>query len=129
MPQIIGSVLSCFSWDSSYDLMLTMGTNGNIVTIVTKLTITWNCRVFKNVFIFQRKFCQKYVLLYTPILGLLGYDIVTWMAQQEVGGRVNSMDSRGDVTYPHSFHQYTTLGKHSLPRGDYPAVNHSGSVA
>jgi hypothetical protein len=34
------------------------------------------------------------------------------------GGRVNSVDSRGDVTYHHSFHQYTTLGKHSLP----PAV-------
>jgi hypothetical protein len=43
---------------------------------------------------------------------------VTWMAQQEVGGRVNSVDSRGDITYPHSFHQYTTLGKHSLPHGD-----------
>jgi hypothetical protein len=40
------------------------------------------------------------------------------MAQQEVGGRVNSVDSRGDITYPHSFHQYTTLGKHSLPHGD-----------
>jgi hypothetical protein len=40
------------------------------------------------------------------------------MAQQEVGGRVNSVDSRSDVTYPDSFHQYTTLGKHSLPRGD-----------
>jgi hypothetical protein len=46
------------------------------------------------------------------------YNIVTWMAQQDVGGRVNSVDSRGDVTYPNSFHQYTTLGKHSLPRGD-----------
>jgi hypothetical protein len=34
------------------------------------------------------------------------------------GGRVNSVDSQGDVTYPHSFHQYTMLGKHSLP----PAV-------
>jgi L-amino acid N-acyltransferase YncA len=41
--------------------------------------------------------------------------IVTWMVQQEVGGRVNYVDSRGDVTYLHSFHQYTTLGKHSLP--------------
>jgi hypothetical protein len=29
------------------------------------------------------------------------------------GGRVNSVDSRGDVTYPHSFHQYTALSKHS----------------
>jgi hypothetical protein len=28
---------------------------------------------------------------------------------------VNSVDSRGDITYPHSFHRYTTLGKHSLP--------------
>jgi hypothetical protein len=45
------------------------------------------------------------------------------MAQQEVGGRVNSVDSRGDVTYPHSFHQYTTLGKHSFPRGDVTRDN------
>jgi hypothetical protein len=50
------------------------------------------------------------------ILTCSGNDcIVTWMAQQEVGGHVNSVDSRGDVTYPHSFHQYTTLGKHSPP--------------
>jgi hypothetical protein len=45
------------------------------------------------------------------------------MAQQEVGGHVNSVDSRGDVTYTHSFHQYTTLGKHSLPRGDVTRDN------
>jgi hypothetical protein len=45
------------------------------------------------------------------------------MAQQEVGGRVNSVDSQGDITYPHSFHQYTTLGKHSLPRGDITRDN------
>jgi hypothetical protein len=50
-------------------------------------------------------------------------DIVTWMVQQEVGGRVNSVDLRGDVTYPHSFHQYTTLSKHSLPRGDVTRDN------
>jgi hypothetical protein len=59
------------------------------------------------------------------------------MAQQEVGGRVNSLDSRGYVTYPHTFRQYTTLGKHS-PRGDVTRENamvttqqenHSGSVA
>jgi hypothetical protein len=34
------------------------------------------------------------------------------------GGYVNSVDSWGDVTYPHFLHDYTTLGKHSLPRGD-----------
>jgi hypothetical protein len=45
------------------------------------------------------------------------------MAQQEVGGHVNSVDSRGDVTYPHSFHQYTTLGKHFLPCGDVTRDN------
>jgi hypothetical protein len=44
------------------------------------------------------------------------------MAQQEVGGRVNSVDSRGEVTYPHSFHQYTTLGKYS-PRGNVTRDN------
>jgi hypothetical protein len=32
------------------------------------------------------------------------------------GGRLNSVDSRGDVTYPHSFHQYTALSKHSRQR-------------
>jgi hypothetical protein len=48
------------------------------------------------------------------------------MAQQEVGGRVNSVDSRGDVTYPHSFHQYTTLGKHPLlyASGDVTSASH-----
>jgi hypothetical protein len=34
----------------------------------------------------------------------------------EGGGRVNSVGSRGDVRYPHSFHQYTTLSKPSRQR-------------
>jgi hypothetical protein len=45
------------------------------------------------------------------------------MEQEDVGGRVNSVDSWGAVTYPHSFHQYTTLDKNSLPRGDVTRDN------
>jgi hypothetical protein len=56
------------------------------------------------------------------IIIIIIINIVTWMAQQGVGGRVNYVDSRGDVTYPRSFHQYTTLGKHS-PCGDVTRDN------
>jgi hypothetical protein len=44
------------------------------------------------------------------------------MAQQEVGGRVNSVDSRGDVTYPTPSIS-TQRSVNTPPRGDVTRDN------